>query len=669
MALRVYDPFEDELQKRMALARRQGWSEDEINRSAALEKQTYAQQSLENRFKQKMNQDQPTSGRGGFLSSLISEISGAGGAGVGALIGSAAGPLGTLAGGAIGGFLGGTGGSAVEQQVRDDDVDVGKALKEGAWSGVFGAGPIRAGKAAVAGGRALAGGAGKTVAKEAAEKAATTSLLKPVINKLQAKGTASFLGLDRTAFKNAREAGIDIPKLTQKWRGIVRTKPDDLLGSTTERGFGGKIGRLIKNEEDVIQGVVGNSNKVIPIEGFVDDMAKLQQSLVRTPGNENRVKALSNLVDSTINQYSKGIPEKDALKLLRSANEQFGKNITDVSEFSPTIRDFQKGFANFIRKNIKQTPEVSRALNNQKELITLRELANVARDKGASRGLDVGAAGIGGTAYNAAVRNRQVGGRLAVMTPERPITIPNTATRAGVGGLLNLGEPTEQPLTEEQALQQTFEQNPDLLAMANGQTTGSTGNLLNETNGTTKQALSSQDLFNAAMQALAAGDAKNAELLGGFAEMAAGFEEFEAEKAGGGTLSSEAAKMVSNADSGMESLGQIEAIINQEGGVPKGTLVPGRGLLGGFGANLLGSTEYDTAAKNLSDVITRLRTGAALNASEEGFYKSQVPQAFDSPEAREQKLALFRNLFNSIKQNVQGTSNTQDLLEQLNRGQ
>lgn len=90
-------------------------------------------------------QPQKPRGRGGWLSSLISELGGAGGAAGGAATGAAIGSvvpgLGTLIGGAlgagVGGFLGGTGGRVVENKVRDNRVGLGDALKEGALSGAF----------------------------------------------------------------------------------------------------------------------------------------------------------------------------------------------------------------------------------------------------------------------------------------------------------------------------------------------------------------------------------------------------------------------------------------------------------------------------------------------------------------------------------------------------
>ena len=121
-------------------------------------------------------------------------------------------------------------------------------------------------------------------------------------------------------------------------------------------------------------------------------------------------------------------------------------------------------------------------------------------------------------------------------------------------------------------------------------------------------------------------------------------------------LSAEASKVLSNANSGLTSLSQLSGMI-QEGGVPMGTLLPGRDMLGGLGSRIAGTGSFDTAAKNITDVITRLRTGAALTESEEKFYKSQLPQAFDSPEVQQQKLQMFEDLFSSIS-NRTGSAGT-----------
>jgi hypothetical protein len=161
---------------------------------------------------------------------------------------------------------------------------------------------------------------------------------------------------------------------------------------------------------------------------------------------------------------------------------------------------------------------------------------------------------------------------------------------------------------------------------------------------------------NAYMQAINNGDTETANAL------IKGYELFGA--SAGGTakpLSAEASKVIANANSGIESLDQLAGMI-ESGGVPKGTLLPGRSLFGGLMGAQAGTTSYDTAAKNVADVITRLRTGAALTESEEKFYKSQLPAAFDPPETVAQKMAMFRDLFSSIA-NRTGSAGTD--LQQL----
>lgn len=130
-------------------------------------------------------------------------------------------------------------------------------------------------------------------------------------------------------------------------------------------------------------------------------------------------------------------------------------------------------------------------------------------------------------------------------------------------------------------------------------------------------------------------------------------------------LSSTAATAVGNANSGLNSLQQLEDIISQQGGVSKGTLVPGRDLFGNLGANVLGTASYDTAAKNIQDVITRLRSGAAITPDEAKFYNSQLPSAFDSPDVIAQKTQMFKDLFNSVADRTGGnTTDVQSLVTQ-----
>jgi hypothetical protein len=122
-------------------------------------------------------------GRGGTLTSLISEGAGAGGAvggaGLGAAIGTGILPgVGTIIGGGlgglIGGFTGGFGGRAVENKVRDDEFRLEDALNEGLLSGAFGA---AGGTFHAARGLKAAGKAGSNLSKAGKAAQASDDLL------------------------------------------------------------------------------------------------------------------------------------------------------------------------------------------------------------------------------------------------------------------------------------------------------------------------------------------------------------------------------------------------------------------------------------------------------------------------------------------------------------
>jgi hypothetical protein len=158
-------------------------------------------------------------------------------------------------------------------------------------------------------------------------------------------------------------------------------------------------------------------------------------------------------------------------------------------------------------------------------------------------------------------------------------------------------------------------------------------------------------LDQAIMTALASGDTK------GLSNLLAVADYYEKRNpTAAKPLSAEASKTIANANSGLSSLQTLEGIISN-GGVPKATLLPGRGVAGGIVGNVAGTGEYDTAARNIRDVITRLRSGAAITDQEMKFYSSQLPQAFDSPETVQEKLGIFRDLFNSVS-NRTGTAGT-----------
>lgn len=71
-------------------------------------------------------------------------------------------------------------------------------------------------------------------------------------------------------------------------------------------------------------------------------------------------------------------------------------------------------------------------------------------------------------------------------------------------------------------------------------------------------------------------------------------------------------------------------------------------LVGGFVTRATGEGVLRDARNEAADVISRLRTGAAINAQEEKFYKGQLPRAGDSPETINYKLDTLTKFFNNF---------------------
>lgn len=161
------------------------------------------------------------------------------------------------------------------------------------------------------------------------------------------------------------------------------------------------------------------------------------------------------------------------------------------------------------------------------------------------------------------------------------------------------------------------------------------------------------------MAALADGDTQAAKMI------MDGYKMFgpEATASANKPLSAESSKVISNANSGLTSLAQLREIMQSDPSAQTKQIIPGQSMFGGAVGSALGTSSYNSAQKNIVDVITRLRTGAAITESEEQFYRSMMPQAFDPPETVSQKLDMFQNLFESVA-NRTGTAgnDTQSLV-------
>lgn len=109
-------------------------------------------------------------------------------------------------------------------------------------------------------------------------------------------------------------------------------------------------------------------------------------------------------------------------------------------------------------------------------------------------------------------------------------------------------------------------------------------------------------------------------------------------------LSAEALKVKTAAESGLISTRKISDMV-------------GNNLLTGatsvlsktpFGLGNKNSQLFQNNAREISDVLARLRTGAAISQSEEKLYKKYIPNAFESQESQQDKLNKLNYIFQSL---------------------
>lgn len=145
--IRMYDPFEDELKKRMELARQQGWSEDEINRSVLIERnlnKTRQRQAQAQRQTQQSQQPGSTTQRAKNVSGLKRFLvnTGALAADTAVGIGSAVFAVPTFGASVAGGVAAGAGIEALRRKALGEEASMGANLLSGGLTVIPGVGKI-----------------------------------------------------------------------------------------------------------------------------------------------------------------------------------------------------------------------------------------------------------------------------------------------------------------------------------------------------------------------------------------------------------------------------------------------------------------------------------------------------------------------------------------------
>lgn len=152
-----------------------------------------------------------------------------------------------------------------------------------------------------------------------------------------------------------------------------------------------------------------------------------------------------------------------------------------------------------------------------------------------------------------------------------------------------------------------------------------------------------QKVQQAYMAALADGNTKAASMI------LDGYKLFGPSANGGNkAVSTTAATAIANANAGIQSIDILLQQLKDNPSAQAKSVIPGQTAFGGAGARILGTAQYDAALQQAKDIVQRLRTGAAISTSEEGFYNAMMPQAFDNPATVAQKLTTLRTMFQGV---------------------
>lgn len=312
----------------------------ELQRLRALADQAGQAQLAQNTA---MSQMPKTQGRGGILSSLISEAGGIGGAAKGAALGSAFGPLGTLLGAGVGGFLGGTVGRVAENKVRDDRIGLGDALKEGAVTGVLSAGPLKLAKLGKSTASGVKAGMGlKEALQVGGKEAANFSLLKKAGQKVAEEG-------DTLLTKSFRFTPSQLNNFKTKF-GEDATKVIKRYGVTSADDFATKALDPLKSQFDEIVTKVGS----VPRSTVESALKAKYQPLLKSAVTDNVAagKSLKSQAQTILKKYGDTIDAGE----LNSLRKEFDSlvNYTEKAA-NPARYNVNKRAADALRTALQES--------------------------------------------------------------------------------------------------------------------------------------------------------------------------------------------------------------------------------------------------------------------------------------------------------------------------
>lgn len=675
--------------------------------------QTTPREELLRRLQEQQQVPQPKKKSG--WTAWLSELGGAGGAGAGAAIGSAILPgIGTLVGAGLGGLIGGTGGSAVEQKVRDDKVDWGKAVTTGAIEGVASAGPVRLLKAGNAARKAVK--AGEAV-RPAVDEAISNTLLSRMAGRagksLETTGGKVMNTQTNLTRAEMRRIGVNTPEMfMQMNRKYGLTKLDDV--AEVSRNVTGQNGV----HSEAVRNVLFNGPGVdtADIRGSLPTLLDRKAPLVDGPARKRVQTQVDNAIqsmyaDQPLNplanpgaafdvaksfrgqarQLRTGANPSGAEKQLSQVYDELAGSLEKklysqpgVEEALPLVRDGmvktykqlasqamgaqRKAYENLAQEasHMKTVGDLRTAQKiwveaSQVDQKTAEAAGNAATklsggggllSRAGNAALDALSPRIGGAAASA---GRAVSGTGSLMAG-----VNNPATRALVGaGVANAVTASPQAQQDDLMTQMNNADRPPQDQMGGGIPMGQ--DWTPSITGSSTSREGTPDYYLAgAQRAAAEGDFESAKMLMGMASTVA-----EIDASSDSKLSNNQQKGVLAMQNALSQVEQLEQLYNQAGGGQGRIGGAVSGLLGRVGANAEAQAYRQKRAGAAALIARALGESGTMTDQDIKRALDQIPDIDNTAQEAQIKWSAIKQILNQVGQNTLNLGGG-DLLTQMN---
>lgn len=583
-------------------------------------------------------------GRGGFLTSLISE----GGAGAGAAVGSLLGPLGTIAGAGIGGFLGRLG----ENKVRDNRYGLSQALQEGATSAAFSG--LGEGFKALKGARSAKG---LTMALGGTDEA---SQLVKGAGKSVTPGLLERKGLDKVA-----QAGGYFPKDNVPGIGKITTnevnKYYDLLKklkiSPNDAGdLEKKITPILERIGNILEKQLANANKSLTkteVTNFAND---LLSKVNKTPGLTSEAKKFAaeqiKLMKGEVKDLSGIHKFRVQLDNVINWNANPDSAMAAQQGAAKVLRDGIRNKLNAEVKGLAQTNNLYHDLTDIQKL-TLRAVGRTSAEATSSGG------SIGARILSSPTANTLRAKSGALMKEVGPYV-------AGTGGPVTAATNQlfrQSPASLARAISGAMQPQDTSMGMDNSQfMQGGESNMptqeFNGLFGGAPQTQQPQQVSPYSLQAAMADIQRDPKHANDYMKLYDFYS--KATESNSGQYNSSASAVIADTTTALQSLRELQSSLSSSG------------VNSPIGGRLRGLNPYDTEAQNLQaqigvvkQIVGKALEGGVLRKEDEVKYAKILPKLGDSEAVAQSKITQLINLISSrldtYKNSINGGGGGTDL--------